>query len=306
MNDSDTTEHLEKMKKAGVNWIRMDVKKPINKCEHLFKEAHEMGLYVIAAVNSKEMLKGKGFFCEKYFSSCDWKEEWKIRIEEAARKLSPYIDIWQIDNELNHPWHNPIPWINSQLALDIVEVGVDALKKENPKAKTSVNVFYRLGGPLDIPGLYFIRDTPIILKYKEKLKNKIDILGMDIYRGTWHGGTPARYPYDLERYHDLWEGDVIIMETGYCTGILGRSEARQAHHVKQVFQALDNHIKNVDWFLGIVWYVFESDHSGIPCEEHFGLHRREDFHEKKAWEKFAENVKRYNRYDKVLGITYHG
>ena len=128
---------------------------------------------------------------------------------------------------------------------------------------------------------------------------------MDIYRATWHGGAPKDYPTDLERYHDLWGKDVMIMETGFCTGILGRSEADQANHVKEVFQVLDNYIKEVPWFKGIMWYVYSSSHSGLPCERYFGLHLRNGQKEKPAWAEFVENVNRYKKYGKILGITYH-
>ncbi|UCG70056.1 MAG: hypothetical protein JSV09_03300 [Thermoplasmata archaeon] len=307
MSDLKTKKrHLQKMKNAGVNWVRVDVRKPIENCTYLFKAAHGIGLKVIGVIKSRTMLKGLGVDTEKYLPGSDWARKWGKSIEQAASALVPYIEIWQIDNELNHPWHNPIPSINAQLATDIIESGVNALRSVSPNAKTAANLFYEVKSPISILDIGVIQDEPFILKYKENLKDKIDILGLDIYRGTWHLGTPADYKNDLKRYHVLWGGDVMIMETGFCTGILGRSEAHQANHVKQVFNYLDNYIKNIPWFTGIMWYVYKSSHLGIPCENSFGLHKNDGFEEKQAWKEFEDCMKRYNQFGKILGLTYHG
>jgi hypothetical protein len=297
--------HLQKMKKAGIEWIRMDVKKPINRSIDIFKEASEMGFNIIGVVKSRTMLKGLGFGCEKYLPGSDWAGKWKERAQEAVQVLGSYVKIWQIDNELNHPWHNPIPSANVQLASDIVKIGAEAVKKEDPKARLAVNLFYKIEGPAPLNFISFIRDEAFILKFKKELKGIIDILGMDIYRSTWHKSTPEKYSDDLKRYHDLWEGDVMIMETGFCTGIFDRTDADQANHIKEVFQNLEKHIKSSSWFKGIAWYEYKSKHSGLPCEEFFGLHRSDGIEEKPAWNEFVKNVKRYREYNKILGMTYH-
>jgi hypothetical protein len=195
--------------------------------------------------------------------------------------------------------------MNTQLALDIVESGADALRKVNPDTKLAVNLFYELKGPFHIPGPSIIRNKPFILKFKERLENKIDILGLDIYRGTWHLGGPQSYPEDVMRYHKLWDGDVMIMETGFCTGIFGRSNADQANYVRQVFESLDSYIKDAPWFRGIAWYVYSSSHAGMPCENYFGLHKNDEVTGKPAWKLFTEKTEQYKQYGKILGITYH-
>lgn len=296
--------HLQKIKRAGVDWARMDVFEPMGECVSLFKEAHDQDIKVIAIIKSKTMLKGLGLGTRMFLQSSNWGAKWKRRMVEVASALEPYVEIWQIGNELNHFWHNTIPSMNSELSADIVDVGAEAVREIDPDAKLAANLFYRVGLP--IPGLSIIRYEPFILRYKERLRDKIDILGLDIYRPTWHRGTPADYPNDLDYYHDLWEGDVMILETGYCTGLFGGSEADQADHVKLVFQHLEDYISNVPWFVGIVWYVFKSSHSGLPCENFFGLHKHEGFEEKPAWGVFVDMVRRYSGYGKILGITYQG
>jgi hypothetical protein len=298
--------HLQKMKNAGVNWVRMDVKRPIENSIDLFKEAHGMDLKVIGVIKSKTMLKGLGGDTEKYLPGSDWGRKWKKSVEQAVSTLEPHVEIWQIDNELNHPWHNPIPSINAQLAGDIVGLGANVIKSVSPRAKTAVNLFYEVKGPLPILDVGVINDEPFILKYKEHKKNNIDILGLDIYRGTWHPGSPENYKDDLKRYHELWGGEVMITETGFCTGILRRSEGDQANYVKQTFNYLDDFIKKVPWFAGMVWYVYKSSHAGIPCENSFGLHKNDGFEEKQAWKEFECCMKQYNQFGKILGITYHG
>jgi hypothetical protein len=127
---------------------------------------------------------------------------------------------------------------------------------------------------------------------------------MDIFRGSWHRGTPDNYPQDLKFYHDLWKGDIMIMETGYCTGAK-RTEADQAEHVKMVFRSLDQYIKFVPWFKGLIWYEYHSNHSKIPCESFFGLHYQDGMKEKLAWGEFVRNVEKYRKYNKIFGVAYH-
>jgi hypothetical protein len=294
--------HLHRIRDAGIPWVRMDVKKPVAECEYLFREAHDLGLDIIAPMTSKRMLKGHGFGTEHYFPGSGLGRKWKNHIEEAVRILHPYVKIWQIDNELNHPLHNPVPSINMQLRVDIVRGGIDVVKNIDSSAKIAVNLFHELRGPLGFP---YVRDKAFIRKLLQEIGNSIDILGIDIYRDSWHLGTPAQYPDDLERIHSLWHGDVMIMETGFCTGLFGGSENDQACHVRSVFRRLDNHIRNVPWFSGIMWYEYASRHAKIPCENYFGLHKYNGFDAKPAWTAFVKEVNRYRTTGKILGITYH-
>jgi hypothetical protein len=293
------------MKDTGINWVRLDVTKPLGNSIKVFKEAHDLGLKVIGVVTSKRMLRDLGFGTRYYIPGSNWGDKWKKYVEEVASLFDPFVEIWQIDNELNHPLHNLIPSMNTQLALDIIESGADVIKKINSEAELAVNLFYELKGPFHIPGLSIVRDKPFILRFKERLENKIDILGLDIYRGTWHGGGPGSYPADVTHYRELWGGDVMIMETGFCTGIFGRSEADQANYVNQVFRYLDNYIKDAPWFRGIAWYVYRSSYAGIPCENFFGLHKNDGFIEKPAWREFTDKVQQYNQSGKIISITYH-
>jgi hypothetical protein len=281
----------------------MGVKRSVSECEPVFRKAHDLDMKVIAVVTSKNLLSPLGFGTKKYFPGSGWNEKWKEGFYSLVEGLNQYVNIWQIDNELNHPWHNPLPWLNKGLAQDIVQGGIDAVKECNSEAKVAVNLFFRR--KTLIPGINFPNDRSLIIKLKEKLGDKIDILGMDIYRGTWHKGSPSDYPEDLNYYHDLWGKDIMIMETGYCTGSLGHTNETQATHVNEVFQSLDQHIRNSDWFLGLIWYEYVSKHEGIPCEEFFGLHEGDGITGKPAWDKFKENVDNYKQHNKIFGTTYH-
>jgi hypothetical protein len=301
---SNYTTHFQKIKDSGINWVRMDVKKPISRSESVFREAHTKGLRIIAIIKSRDMLKGLGFGNENYLPKSRWMDKWKLSIQRAQNELGQYVKIWQIDNELNHPWHNPIPSINYDLALDIVKEGAIGIKNNNSQAKVAVNFFYKTKSLLKIPVLSYPGDHSLIINFKEQLQDKIDILGMDIYRGVWHLGKPADYPDDLRYFRKLWRGDIMIMETGYCTGIT-RSEAQQAQYVKNVFESLDGHMKDVSWFNGIMWYEYHSKHSGLPCEEYFGLHKKDGQTEKLAWKEFVRYAEKYAKYNKIIGLTYH-
>jgi len=300
--DERNKENLCKIRDAGIPWVRMDVKKPVIECEYIFREAYDLGLGIIAPITSKRMLKGHGFGKRFYFGNSGWEEKWKNLIEESVEKLHEYVKIWQIDNELNHPWHNTLPFLNKQLAVDIIKTGIEAVKNTDSHAKIAVNLFHELRGPLGFP---YVRDETLTRLFKQVLGDSIDILGIDIYRGSWHRGTPAQYPEDVERIHNLWQGDIMIMETGFCTGPFKGSPNDQAQHVKQVFSALENHMRSVPWFSGIMWYVYASSHAKIFCENYFGLHKNENMEEKPAWAAFVDEVNRFSTTGKKLGIMYH-
>jgi hypothetical protein len=96
----------------------------------------------------------------------------------------------------------------------------------------------------------------------------------------------------------------MIMETGYCTSVK-RTEVDQVDYVNKVFRSLDQYIKNAPWFKGIMWYEYHSSHSKIPCESFFGLHEHDGIKEKLAWREFVKNVEKYQKYNKIFGVTYH-
>ncbi len=300
---SDYRDHLSRIQNAGIEWVRMDAKKPLARSKEVFSEARNLGLHVLCVITSKNMLSGSGFGTRNFFPGSGWDDKWKIKVRKAVEELGEYVDIWQMDNELNHPGHNFLPWLNKGLALDIVEVGIDAARDIDPHLKVAVNLFFRRGSI--IPGLYLPNDGPLIKKYKERLGNKIDFLGMDIYRGTWHRGDPSSYHDDLSRYHDLWGGEIMIMETGYCLGALDHTPLGQEAHVEEVFDSIKNHCQNSSWFSGMFWYEYNSKHWGLPCEEFFGLHKGNGIIPKPAWERFFQKIMEFKQYNKILGITYH-
>lgn len=299
----DYLTHLTRMRDSGIEWVRMGVKRTVSECEPVFRKAHDLDLKVIAVVTSKNLLGNLGFSAKNYFPGSGWNQKWKDGFHSLVKGLDPYVDIWQIDNELNHPWHNPLPWLNKGLAIDILKGGINAVKEYNSGANVAVNLFFRR--KTMIPGFYFPDDRSLILKLKNEIGDRIDVLGMDIYRGTWHKGSPSNYHEDIERYYELWRKDILIMETGYCTGTIGHSNKTQTDHMNEVFKSLDNHIRNSDWFMGMVWYEYVSKQKGIPCEEFFGLHEPDGITSKPAWDKFKENVENYKQYNKIFGTTYH-
>jgi arabinogalactan endo-1,4-beta-galactosidase len=254
-------------------------------------------------MTSKDMLSGLGFGTKNYFPGSGWNDKWRANVSSAVRKLGEYVSIWQIDNELNHPGHNFLPWLNKGLSVNIVEEGIHAVREFDSESKIVMNLFYRRG--TIIPGLYFPNDTGFITKFKERFSDDINILGLDIYRGTWHKGTPALYKDDITRYHNIWGGDIMIMETGYCLDSFGHTPEGQGQYVHEVFDAIKNHCNGSPWFKGMFWYEFDSKHSGLPCEEYFGLHIRDGQYEHPAWEIFGEKVSEFKKFNKIFGITYH-
>lgn len=301
--------HLKKIKDSGINWVRLEAN-PGNLQEtvDLVQQAQGLGLNVIMIVRSLTFLRQhhpdlcpRDFLC--YLPG--WGKPWEDYVKDVVTRLKPYgVKVWQIDNELNHGIHNPLPSLNLPLRADIVRIGANAVKAVDPSATITVNLFHhsQITDTIGNIALYrALRDVD---------KVPIDILGMDYYRGSWDEGTPFDYISDLSIHQALWGGDVMIMETGYCTSIAGFDNpigrAAQVGYVQTLFTALGPFIQSAPWFRGIMFYEYHSMNSGLPCENFFGLHEADGLTEKPAWAEFTKQVQQYNPSGKWLGIMYHG
>jgi hypothetical protein len=315
----DHQQHLDRIQEAGIKWVRLEAADA-----GAVEYACQIGLDVIAIVKSQTALKDAGEDCLCYCPSCDWGSIWKDYVADQARGLSPLgVKIWQVDNELNHPLQNPLPAGNIDLAMDIIRIGARTIKGIDPSAKIAVNLNYC--PPQIDPSMP--EDNNFIKALKSLRDDEhvpLDILGMDYYKGGWGGsggddigdfcpGAAEDYPMDIKCHHDLWRGDVMIMETGFCTNPIGElldigaTNGCQANFVNSVFSCMGDHIKNSQWFKGIIWYEYYSKHDIELCEEYFGLHYIGglDGDKKPAWDDFVNLIGQYNKFNKILGIQYH-
>jgi hypothetical protein len=312
-NNKNYQEHLDRIQDAGIKWVRLEAADA-----EAIEYASQKKLNVIAIVKSKTALKDAGVACQCYCPNCDWGDIWKEYIAERVRELGPFgVKIWQVDNELNHPLQNPLPAGNIELAMDIIKIGAETIRTLDPTAKIAVNLNYC---PIAIDPAAFIS------KFKSLRDDEsvpLDILGMDYYKGGWGGvkgdwgdlcpGKPKDYPIDIDHHHELWLGDMMIMETGFCTAPIGdtseinTTKECQRKFVNRVFYHMDEHIENCSWFKGIIWYEYHSKHDFEICEDYFGLHYIGGLEEDKkpAWDDFVSLIEEHNQFNKILGIQYH-
>jgi hypothetical protein len=306
-------EHLKRIRRAGIKWVRLEAAD----AEDIEYACH-LGLNVIAIVKSQTALKDADAACKCYCPSCNWSGIWRGYVCERVRELGQFgVKLWQVDNELNHPIQNPIPSQDIGLALNIIKIGSETIRDLDPTAKIAANLNYC---PIAIDPATFIAKLKSL---RDDESVPLDILGMDYYGGGWGvgggdsvdlcPGSPKDYARDIKGHHDLWHGDMMIMETGFCTSPITDSlddhetNECQRRFVNSVFSTMGEYIKNCSWFKGIIWYEYHSKHDFEICEDYFGLHYigglKED--EKPAWHDFVKLTKEYNQFNKILGIQYH-
>ncbi len=294
--------HLHRIKNEGIQWVRIEAgNDPVT--DDVIKFACQIGLDVIVILRSKTALQGTGLLCENYVPLFDWGKIWEDYVKQKVQEFKSLgIRFWQVDNELNHPGHNPIPSADRDLRKDIIRIGANAIKSSDPDARIMVNLFSHSLNALaiiqDIVDYRFLRDAGV----------PIHILGMDYYRGSWDIGDPLMYPLELTAHQAIWGGDMMIMETGFSSYPDNTEErVHQTSYVREIFQYLEDFFKMVSWFKGLVFYEYKSNHADMPVEDYFGLHYEGGLEadSKPAWDEFVKQIRVYNEYSKILGITYH-
>ena len=293
--------HLSRIKDSGIKWVRLEAADI-----EVVKYACTIGLNVIAIVKSQTAIYDSLGIKEIRYFPWNWGKIWGSYVEKKVEELSSIgVKVWQVDNELNHPGQNLLPSQNPRLAQDIVRIGANAIRNIDPTATITVNLNYS-------PPLIKARDFIMAYRFLRDIEGvPLHILGMDYYKGGWSAfcpGSPSEYAMDVENHHKLWSGDILIMETGFCTypdnGSLHES---QCDFMKSVFSSLDALIKKASWFKGVMWYEYSSKHWGFPCEDYFGLHYIDGLeeHKKLAWNEFLNLLRNYDASGKIFGVQYH-
>ncbi|MBI4362592.1 MAG: hypothetical protein HY558_05400 [Euryarchaeota archaeon] len=298
-----STAHLDKMAQDGVKWVRSDVRPSDKDGGNSIKfasAAKARGLNVIAIIKSDDFKPyasywywSWGCWCWRYY---DWGAEWSKQVQKVASELKPYgVKTYQVDNELNHPYWNTYTYANYQLRKDIVTIGAKAVKKVDPYATTAVNLIELGTGTLNFDiDLY---------KQARSAGAPLDILGLDTYRGTYTLGSPTQYASDVDAVYSRWQGNVMIMETGFPTA-WPHTEADQQNYVNQVFTTMKNHLSTKSWFRGIVFYEYLDEPGWLQTEATFGLTRSDGISEKPAWDTFTAQISATAN-GKMVGVAYH-
>lgn len=188
----------------------------------------------------------------------------------------PYVEcqVVQIGNEPNHPYHSPYLVNNINGVPIFFSTAGSHVKEVRPDLKTAANI-------ITISGWSSYMDTMFEDKYEQTY---IDILGIDVYPGTWEGGSNPwsdvrSYLNALER--DSYDGyDGAIFETGYSTPTIepfaeDSQERFFNQGVKDLVDLLTGYNYDVDsqsYIRYCILYALEnSDGSPSSPEGNFGI-----------------------------------
>ncbi len=298
---------LDKMKAAGVKWVRVDVKpsdKDGGNSINFVKAAQARGIKVLAIIKSNDF---------QPYPSNKWIKGWKNYVKKTVNELKFYVNDWQIDNELNNHFQNKYTTNDSNLRDDVIKDGVRAAKSADPDSIIWVNLYYG----------DFVNNSKDIKEYANlrKTGTKIDILGLDIYRDSYSTGYPEQYGNDFNDAHSIWNGDMAMTETGYFTASLPcicsnppslHSETGQQNYVSEVFNTTLPFEDSNKWYKGTFIYEYKDEPSSLPypfskTESTFGLVHQDGVTEKRAWGTFTGYVSKSpcNTNGYICGIAYH-
>lgn len=299
---------LDKARASGVKFIRRDLvprSQDGGDSQNYVNAAKARGIQVIGIVKSNPFQPYVSFwYLCGWWSWCyyDWGVEWQEYMRTVINENKHWVKDWQIDNELNHPIHNFYTAANKQLRMDIVRMGVQAALQADPYLRTTMVNLYWYGDwfhdMLDITLYRNLRDSGV----------RLDMLGLDIYRATYSWGSPYQYDDDFQWAHSIWQGNMLMSETGFCT-FGPRTNEHQANYLVETYTTMNSFQARNPWYKGTL--IYESSDAGVPqwwetpiqmCEKTFGLLYTDEITEKPAWDTFAD----YNRYCQgYCGLTVH-
>lgn len=286
------TTHGEALRNADIQLVRIDVDLPRRDDHRSFNRARSLadqGIQIMAIVKSQHLSPYRGA----------WGTDWDEYVGEVVERFDPYVDYWQIDNELNHPGHALHPSLRSSVRSEIVSRGCKVIRDASDAA-TVVNL-------VSFWGMDFLT-----VRYVDQLESlaqtgvQIDILGIDSYRRTYAPGGPHMYPQDLVKAKRRWSKEILMTETGFSAPLLLRTEEDQNQYFRSVFEALhnDGFREANPWFLGTLVYVYGCD-ANLPSPEYrFGM-LRPDGTPKPAWLTVAEEARRLRSDSLIFGVTSH-
>lgn len=288
------TTHAERLQEAGIQLVRLDVEPPerdggrsLARAEHLSQHR----LHVMGILHSRPFRPYRA----------GWVQDWREYVEAMVGHFRRFVSWWQMENELNHPYHAPEASLNPLLRASILTEGCRTVRANQPEARIVVNVYaYNLPGwrRTYLHDLAALREADVPL----------DVLGVDLYRGTYAPGAPRQYTQDLLTLAGIWPGDVLLTETGYPAPWLWRSELHQAQYFETLFRTVHDpdFLRRNPWYLGTLAYVYGRDRHSVNPERRFAV-LRSDGRPKPAWEVIAQEGRRLlAKKDRILlGVTSH-
>jgi hypothetical protein len=263
---------LIKIKEAGFSEIRFSF---VWKVIEPLKESFDFTYYDKLVTKAKELgLKIVGILG---MGTTDMLPDWLINgvddpnyinylaqyADSVTKRYSKQVDIWQIENELNHvDFYKWVGWRKGEWSTDKIHKILSTLSsiaRENTQSKIMINV---------------IVDNPNWKDFLNSIKDiDYDIIGIDYYPNYLddyfpNAGDPKK---GLEIYNYIqevrnWNKEIVVAETGYSTYNSIHTYENQADFIKDVLVgALFGGSKNV------IFYQYKDYAKGNDIESNFGL-----------------------------------
>jgi Beta-glucosidase/6-phospho-beta-glucosidase/beta-galactosidase len=293
-------EDLIKIKEIGFDWIRLHISWKVVEREkgkfdysiydYTISLAKKLNLKIIAILGAGHTdLLPEWILKEGSVDNKDYINYLRIYAKNTVGRYSGKIDIWQIENELNHvTFYKWIGWRigkwNETQIKNIIET-LSSITKSLDKSAVMINV---------------IVDNPNWFSFLRKLTEwniEYDIIGIDYYPNylddySEDAGNPlkASKVYDYINKAKLFNKTVVIAETGYSTYNQIHNEINQAIFVEKI--ALASIISSIGL---VVYYRYDDfSYNSTDIEANFGFINY--FGKPKlAWHKVKEiKVQKYN------------
>lgn len=180
----------------------------------------------------------------------------------VARFLKPYVDIYQLGNELNHPL-DPLPSRLKIVFLKAINKGLTDASNDSTRVMNII---------VDVFGWKNFLQRVLV-----EAKDSIDIIGVDHYPKTW-SLTPYEDWRILKSIHNAvkrYGKTIAITETGFATElrvlnkIVLKRDLEQAIFIDVVSKAIMHMLHDIPLQF-IIWYMLW-DEDPVSCEPTGGL-----------------------------------
>jgi len=227
----------------------------------LVNEASKLGLKIIAilGMGTQDMLPS----WVKDVDDPNYINYLSQYAQAVTTRYSSKIEIWQIENELNHVgFYKWVGWRTGNWSFEKIHNILNTLSqivRKNTNGKIMINV---------------IVDNPNWLSFLKSINNiHYDIVGLDYYPNylddySSDAGDPSKALkiYEYIKIAKQLGKDVIVTETGYSTYNIKHTEENQVAFIQNILKgALLMGVKD------IVFYQYKDQSEGNDIESNFGL-----------------------------------
>ena len=237
------TEEFDRIRKAGISWIRRDVPFPID------SDGNTSADYISFLASSKRFAENgiRSVAISPYPSAFlahgidPRTEEGLCRVSELCERMSrDFSEIgacWQATNEM-HVAHFRSP-LNMEESRKFIIASIKGLRTGAPDAAIGHNS---------------ICCAPEWVEYAKAVETEAhsDYVGFDLYNGTWSNGGPETYTEEIEFLYAAMGLPVVLMEFGFSSlGVnLNAQSPEIGEYLSKIgFRNIDDVFERMDDFI---------------------------------------------------------